>query len=493
MPKLIVTEGKSLGFEIELTDKTVVAGRRADCDIVVDNPRSSRQNTEIFKYNKRYYVRDLESVNGTYLNSKRIEGDEMLDIGDEVSMAGATICFTEDEDARKVPEIHGYEILRQIGSGGMGVVCKARQVSMDRVVAMKILNERYCSDIDFINRFIKEARAAGKLDHPHIIRVYDVTKQGRIYFFAMEFVDGPTLRSLLKHQGMMNETKSIEIIKQTAEALAYAHKNSIIHQDVKPANIILTSDGKVKLADLGIAKTYDEAAETDKKKIFGTPHYMSPEQARGDSTDLRTDIYSLGATLYHILTGKAPFHRTTITKVIKAHLSSEIPPVHEINPRASDSLCSLVDRMTATDPAQRHRSMEAVIKELEDIQKGSIIARRAAPAVEEDEDEYEAENEVTPREISSEDISALFDAVESSDRARRSAESRRARAPKRPRTHPDDEIPLEEFLTFEKVVKLALAFFLILVIYIVARMVSKRIIEPDKENTSGKTEGSKRR
>ena len=201
-----------------------------------------------------------------------------------------------------------YEITEKIGEGGMGIVYKARQKSMERTVALKILMPKFSSRPRFVEQFIKEARAAGALNHPNIIQVHDVASENGVHYFSMEYIDGPTAMSLLRDQGTLSQQLACEIIRQTAKALSYAHENRIIHRDIKPDNIMLISTEAVKLADLGISKTFDEAeAEGKLKRIPGTPHYMALEASRGNKIDHRIDIYSLGVTLYQLLSGKTPF------------------------------------------------------------------------------------------------------------------------------------------------------------------------------------------
>jgi serine/threonine protein kinase len=252
----------------------------------------------------------------------------------------------------------------------MGIVYKANQRSMARNVALKILSPKYASKPRFVEQFIREARAAGALNHPNIIQVHDVGTENNIHYFSMEFVDGPTCMQVLRENGPFPLPEALEIARQTAKALEYAHSQRLIHQDIKPDNIMLCAN-LVKLADLGISKTFDEAESEDgPKRVMGTPHYMAPEAALGKKTDHRVDIYSLGATLYHLLTGKTPYAGSTATQVLKSHVMDPIPAIQDLNPKVPDDVCALVERMTAKNPEDRYADAGEIASEIKRLQQG---------------------------------------------------------------------------------------------------------------------------
>lgn len=249
-----------------------------------------------------------------------------------------------------------------------------------RAVALKILSPKYASRPKFVDQFIREARAAGALNHPNIIQVHDVATENDINYFSMEFVDGSTCMQILRADGPFPQGEALEICRQVARALEYAHQHRLIHQDIKPDNIMIGPGNLVKLADLGISKTFDEAAnEVEGKKVMGTPHYMAPEAALGKKIDHRVDIYSLGATLYHLLTGKTPYHGTSATEVLKAHVMDPLPPLQDLNPEVSDDVCSLVERMMAKTPEERYQTATEVVQEIERLQGGSSLGRERIP------------------------------------------------------------------------------------------------------------------
>ena len=196
----------------------------------------------------------------------------------------------------------GYEILSKLSDSLTGPVYKARQISMDRVVALKLLPRDAATDVEYVTRFVQEARAAGKVTHPNLVQVYEVAREGATYFFSMELVEGRTLRELIEERGRLEPAEAAVMIKQVASALDEAHASGLIHRDINPDNIIMAPGGVAKLAELGLAKR-----AVGEEEIVGTAEYMPPEQSKGEDIDRRADIYALGATFYHALTGALPF------------------------------------------------------------------------------------------------------------------------------------------------------------------------------------------
>ena len=207
--------------------------------------------------------------------------------------------------------IEGYEIIEKLGSGAMGVVYKARQVNMDRLVALKVLPPKLAKNEQYRDRFLREARAAAKLNHENVVRAYDIGQSHGLYYFAMEFIDGRSVQDIMKDNGPFDEQTALDIVKQIAQGLAQAQKLNIVHRDIKPDNIMITSTKTAKLCDLGLAKQIDVDPQlTAHGAAVGTPWYISPEQAKGiRKIDTRADLYSLGATLFHMVCGGPPIHR----------------------------------------------------------------------------------------------------------------------------------------------------------------------------------------
>lgn len=272
--------------------------------------------------------------------------------------------------------VSGYQILSLLGQGGMGCVYRAIQTSMEREVALKILPGALAKDQDFISRFIKEAKLTGRLNHVNLITGYDVGEDRGVYFFAMELVNGVTLdRYLKENQKPLAENKAVDIILQISRALECAYEYKIIHRDIKPENILITPKGVAKLADMGLAKISATASTLDKGKtergvIVGTPWYLAPEQAKGEEEiDCRADIYSLGITLYQLLTNEVPFDGDSIAVVMTKHIIEELPSVREKNPKVSQGVVEILKKMTAKEPKDRYQTPSELIIALELYQR----------------------------------------------------------------------------------------------------------------------------
>ncbi|HEY3323885.1 MAG TPA: serine/threonine-protein kinase [Planctomycetota bacterium] len=276
-------------------------------------------------------------------------------------------------------QVGGYELLSKLGQGGMGAVFKARQISLDRIVALKVLPPRIAKDAAFIERFQREARASAKLNHPNIVQGIDVGKDPAtgLWYFAMEFVDGPSLQQVLKNQKVIPEKRALEIARDIARALECASQHGIVHRDIKPDNVLLTQRGEAKLADLGLAKQMSEdSSVTQSGQSVGTPHYMAPEQARGAAAeiDTRTDLYALGGTLFHLVTGRPPFLGDTSAIIMTKHLTEVPPKANRINPDVSEACARLIARLMQKKREQRVQSPATVIQQIEEILNPSEAA-----------------------------------------------------------------------------------------------------------------------
>ncbi len=285
----------------------------------------------------------------------------------------------ESKDAAgKIP---GYKVTGKLGSGAMAVVYKAKQLSLDRTVAVKVLPRRFTEKSDYIKRFFKEGRIAAKLNHNNIVQAIDVGEAGGVYYFVMEYVEGKTLYDDLSKGKVFDESEAIEIVIQLAKALAHAHVHGMIHRDVKPKNVMINKDGVVKLADMGLAReTSDvEAAKNEQGKAFGTPYYIAPEQIRGEvNIDGRADIYALGATFYHMVTGRVPFEASTPAEVMKKHLKEPLTPPDHINTALSQGVAEVIEVMMAKNKQDRYSNVEEALVDLEAVREGRppLRARR---------------------------------------------------------------------------------------------------------------------
>ncbi|HBC87093.1 MAG TPA: hypothetical protein DCZ94_09080 [Lentisphaeria bacterium] len=268
-----------------------------------------------------------------------------------------------------------FLILEEIGRGGMGVVYLTHQMTLDRRAALKILSKKYANNSEFVAGFIKEARAAAKLNHPHIVQAYAVGEDNGIYFFAMEHIDGETMKAVLKREGVVPLDPAITIIQQIAEALDYAWKEQrLIHRDIKPDNIMITKNGRAKLADLGLARVAGEIDDSSEDEVMGTPQYISPEHLTGSPMDCRSDIYSLGATFYHIISGQFPFTGKSATEIARKHLEEPLKSPKLINTSLPDSICKVIMKMMEKNPINRYQSPEELVEDIRLARRGKSIA-----------------------------------------------------------------------------------------------------------------------
>jgi eukaryotic-like serine/threonine-protein kinase len=282
-----------------------------------------------------------------------------------------------DERGRR--QIPGYDLICRVGKGAMATVYKARQLSLDRIVAVKVLPKKMSENREFVDRFYKEGRAAARLSHNNIVQAVDVaTSPDGFHYFVMEYVEGKTLYDMMcpppvGDGHVFTETETLDIIIQIADALAHSHARGLIHRDVKPKNIILTPSGVAKLTDLGLARAHDdaEAAESEAGKAYGTPYYISPEQIRGDlDIDFRADIYSLGATMYHMLTGRPPFEAETPSAVMHKHLKQPLKPPDHVNAALSAGISEIIEVAMAKSRDERYASTEDLLEDLRLVRSG---------------------------------------------------------------------------------------------------------------------------
>ena len=262
-----------------------------------------------------------------------------------------------------------YELIEKIGEGGMAVVYKGKDRLLNRYVAIKILRPEYTKDEQFIESFKRESQASARLSHPNIVGVYDVGKEGNIHFIVMELIEGKVLSEVIKEKGRIEYKEAINIIRQVASALSLAHKNQIIHRDIKPHNILITNTGVAKLADFGIAKAVSAATIVGgSNKIMGSVHYFSPEQARGSYVDERSDIYSLGIVLYEMLTGKVPFDGDNPVSIALMHINDPMPSVIKEVPGIPPQLEKIINKATEKYQSNRYKDVDDMIRDLDDIE-----------------------------------------------------------------------------------------------------------------------------
>ena len=266
-----------------------------------------------------------------------------------------------------------FEVKSEIGKGGMGAVFLARDISLDREVALKLLSPSLTRNEQMVERFLREARSQARINHINITQIYYIGHESGCHFFAMELVHGETLAEKLVEEGSIDWQETLGYIRQAAKGLAAAHERGVVHHDVKPSNMILTEDGIVKIADFGLAKQIERDSRiTGTGVITGTPAYMSPEQGRGLETDHRSDIYSLGASLFHMITGRPPFEGDSPVGTIVQQITQEPPKLRDEVPEAPKRLEVLVEKCLAKDPAKRYQSYEELIKAIDEAMPRNI-------------------------------------------------------------------------------------------------------------------------
>ena len=274
----------------------------------------------------------------------------------------------EDSGGRPAQQIPGYQILNKCGAGAMAVVYRAKQLSLDRTVAIKVLPRRMSKNAEFVERFYREGRAAAQLNHANIVQAIDVGEANGYHYFVMEYVEGCTVYDELAEGKVFSEAEAVEIITQIARALQHAHERGFIHRDVKPKNIMLTKQRVAKLADMGLAReaTDVQAAMAEAGRAYGTPYYIAPEQIRGEvDIDHRADLYSLGATFYHMVTGRVPFEGPTPSAVMHKHLKEPLTPPDHLNTALTSGCGAMIEMLMAKNRDDRYASAQELLVDLE--------------------------------------------------------------------------------------------------------------------------------
>lgn len=270
---------------------------------------------------------------------------------------------------KKISRVGDFQLVKKLGQGGMGTVFLAKQVSLDRLVALKTLSKELAKREDFVARFLREARAMARLDHPNVVRVYAAESSQGLNYAAIEYIDGQSMQKWMDQLGQLSVGDALCVTLAAADALRHAHEQSMIHRDVKPDNILVTRRGVVKVADFGLAKAVDEdVSMTQSGTGLGTPLYMAPEQGRNAKhVDARTDIYALGCTLYYFLTGKLPFVGKDAVEIILAKEQGKFTNARKLNPEVPERLDLMIDKMIAKDPHHRYGSCVELSKDLSSL------------------------------------------------------------------------------------------------------------------------------
>lgn len=265
--------------------------------------------------------------------------------------------------------VNRYEILEKVGDGGMALVYRAKDTLLNRIVAVKVLRDQFATDMEFVERFRREAQAAASLSHPNVVNIYDVGQTETAHFIVMEYVQGQNLSAVIREKGALSEHFVVSVAMQIAKALAHAHLHGIVHRDIKPHNILITQEGQVKVTDFGIAQAMSAANLTQTGVVLGSVHYFSPEQARGVNVTSSSDLYSLGVVMYEMLTGRQPFRSDTPIAIALKQIQENPVPLRQYLPELNRELEQLVLRLMAKEPSQRPRDAEEVVRILQKIER----------------------------------------------------------------------------------------------------------------------------
>lgn len=385
MPILIVEKGPERGQNVELqAGCRWIFGRDVSCDFSTKDVSCSRKHFGIAEKNGRFIVKDLNSTHGTTVNGNIVEMKELSD-GDTIVAGETVFSFAVDSSVSSGrglvgKTIAGYQIFERIGRGGMGTVFRAKQVALDRDVALKVLSARYSNDKTFINRFFKEAQAAARLNNPNVVQVFDVREEKGLYLISLEMMDGGTVQELATKEGQLPIERVLKIAREATKGLTYAEKKSIVHGDIKPDNLMMNADGHIKISDLGLARDVGEIAHQGEEGVFGTPHFISPEQAQGKAVDSRSDIYSLGATLYRLVAGTTPFSGASVREIIMKQINEEPPPLAEKRDDCPADFADLISVMMAKDPDDRFESASALQQAVESLGETGSLANQGSSA-----------------------------------------------------------------------------------------------------------------
>jgi serine/threonine protein kinase len=358
---------------VDLTDSTLpcVVGRDSEVSqVVIADTQASRAHCSIDIEDDKVMVEDMGSRNGSWLNGQPITRARAYH-GDILRMGKTHVTFEIGDNKPIDPlvgqRLGGFDLQEVVGRGRYGTVFKGMQVALSRPVAIKVLAEEYRDNPERVQAFLTEARRAGRLNHPNLVQVHDVCQVGQNYLLIMELMKGSTA-DILRDHGPFDEASVLRVLQHMGRALGYAESQRLVHRDVKPDNILVNEEGIYKLADLGIAAPIADNGVATQERIFGSPHYVAPEQARGGAIDGRADLYALGCTAWHLLTGKTVFQGSN-RQVVLAHINNEPGDLGKLAPQASDDLVELISELLEKDPEDRPANANEVVKQVDELLK----------------------------------------------------------------------------------------------------------------------------
>lgn len=382
MPRLHIhcPDGSLRSLDLATLTLPAVMGRDSELSqIVLADSQVSRAHCVIARTGGGFAFEDLGSRNGTLLNGKRTP-KAPLKHGDEIRIGGTRVVAELVEDGLKDDplvgkRLGGFDLHSVLGKGRFGVVYRGVQVALSRPVAIKVLSADSKEEPQTVQSFLTEARRAGRLNHPNLVQVHDVCEVEGQYLLIMELMKG-SVSDVMKAQGPLPEPTIIRLLTDVARALQYAESQRLVHRDIKPDNILVNEEGVFKVADLGIAMQVSEDGLAHQDRIFGSPHYVAPEQAKGGAIDGRADLYALGASVWHLLSGRTVFTGSS-RQVVSAHINQELPDLQELCPDVSEGLTELVYDLLEKNPVDRPANAAEVLRRLDEVQKQ---ARREATA-----------------------------------------------------------------------------------------------------------------
>ncbi|MEQ8767610.1 MAG: FHA domain-containing serine/threonine-protein kinase [Planctomycetota bacterium] len=389
MPILLVESGPDRGKSIHVSEGEVfIVGRAPASHLTLSDDLTAPAHFKLKGVKGGFFLRDCKSGKGTFVNDEGVEQCR-LEFGDKIQVGETLISFLQDPTSGRAQDplvgktIDGkYQITSHLGRGGMGMVYRATQLGLDREIALKILSPQLVKDQALVDLFQREAQAAAALNHPNITQVYDVGRSDDLYYYSMEFFPGGSLEARLEREGKLDVDVAVGIILDAARGLEYAERKGIVHRDIKPDNLMVDGEGTAKIADLGLA-TRGEPTQKG-ARVFGTPHFISPEQALGKDVDHRSDIYSLGATFYRLLTGHTPFQGSDIKEILRKQVKEPAPPLRIEHPEVPENIERIVLKMMQKDPEDRYASASELIADLEAssvVGSGSMMKVAAFAAV----------------------------------------------------------------------------------------------------------------
>ncbi|HEB53934.1 MAG TPA: FHA domain-containing protein, partial [bacterium] len=356
--RLLVETGPLAGTVVPLErDVPTLIGSGDDCALRLREAGVEDQHAVVKALKGKGF--GIKALGRVKVNGSEVQASPLAD-GDVIEIGTTRIAYGDVQESG-LPTIPGYRVLGVLGKGGMGTVYRAEQVSLHREVALKVLHRDQTEDPEFVARFIAEARAAAKLQHPNVVSVFDVEHDGDLYYYAMELMHDGSCEDLLKRQGKMPVDRALQVIADAAAGLAYAESLGIVHRDIKPDNLMLDQHGAIKIADLGLASTSGDGGG---ERAIGTPHFMAPEQVLHKELDHRTDLYALGCTFYRLVTGRTPFRGQTVKDILRAQVKDAAEPAAKVDPDVPPEVSAIIERLMAKDPADRYQTANELLEEL---------------------------------------------------------------------------------------------------------------------------------